>query len=281
MESYYKVLDLPVNASPEQIKANYRKLILRYHPDVNSSSYAVEKFKEIVNAYKVLSTPMNGRHNPLIKRSKEQESSNKTEIVEAEKKKSRLLFLKRLSLKLKVRFSEKKEFKKGELFFAIDKELLKIPYNELVQKFRASENKYVRAEALKALCVQYKRQAFKQIMNGLDDISKEVKEVAIKSIGYISIRQGIDKLEKIYDTSSRTTKRVIIRSVSQIPSKKSVNLILKACFEDDSDLRLEGLKAISKQKLFFLAPKIKSLAYDTNIEIQSLAKELIYKTKKY
>lgn len=52
---YYEVLGLQKNATKEQIKAAYRKLALQYHPDRNKSSGAEEKFKELSEAYAVLS----------------------------------------------------------------------------------------------------------------------------------------------------------------------------------------------------------------------------------
>ena len=52
---YYKVLNVPENASKEEIKRAYRKLALKYHPDRNESPDAEEHFKEISEAYAVLS----------------------------------------------------------------------------------------------------------------------------------------------------------------------------------------------------------------------------------
>ncbi|GAB4461657.1 MAG: molecular chaperone DnaJ [Anaerolineales bacterium] len=52
---YYDVLGVGRNASEDEIKAAFRKLARQYHPDVNKEPGAEEKFKEINEAYGVLS----------------------------------------------------------------------------------------------------------------------------------------------------------------------------------------------------------------------------------
>ena len=54
---YYEVLGLSKGASDDDIKRAYRKLAKQYHPDVNKAPDAEEKFKEINEAYEVLSDP--------------------------------------------------------------------------------------------------------------------------------------------------------------------------------------------------------------------------------
>jgi molecular chaperone DnaJ len=52
---YYETLEVERNASPEDLKSAFRRLARKYHPDINKEPDAEEKFKEINEAYAVLS----------------------------------------------------------------------------------------------------------------------------------------------------------------------------------------------------------------------------------
>jgi hypothetical protein len=54
MKDYFAILQVPENSSPAEIQKAYRQLALRYHPDVNKSPDAHEKFCEITEAYEFL-----------------------------------------------------------------------------------------------------------------------------------------------------------------------------------------------------------------------------------
>ncbi|HSM11213.1 MAG TPA: DnaJ domain-containing protein, partial [Lysobacter sp.] len=51
---YYEILGVPRDASDEEIKRAFRRAAQRHHPDVDTSDGAEERFKELIEAYRVL-----------------------------------------------------------------------------------------------------------------------------------------------------------------------------------------------------------------------------------
>ena len=62
MSDLYAMLEVTRDASDDEIKKSYRRLAMLYHPDRNASADAEARFKEIAEAYQVLSDPDKRAH---------------------------------------------------------------------------------------------------------------------------------------------------------------------------------------------------------------------------
>ena len=68
-KDYYKILEVAESSSDDDIKKSYRKLAMQYHPDKNQGDPESEKkFKEIAEAYEVLSDPKKKRSYDMSRR---------------------------------------------------------------------------------------------------------------------------------------------------------------------------------------------------------------------
>jgi molecular chaperone DnaJ len=68
-KDYYQILGVSETASADDIKKSYRKLAKQYHPDANQNDpKAAEKFKEIGEAYGVLSDPAKRQHYDQVRK---------------------------------------------------------------------------------------------------------------------------------------------------------------------------------------------------------------------
>lgn len=56
-KDFYKVLGVAPESNEDDIKKAYRKMALKFHPDKNSDADAEDKFKEIAEAYEILTDP--------------------------------------------------------------------------------------------------------------------------------------------------------------------------------------------------------------------------------
>jgi curved DNA-binding protein len=90
--NYYKVLDVSSDATPDEIKAAYRKLARQYHPDLNPNDVnAKKKFQAINEANEILSNPRKrkvydesvsgGKNIPKAKKSGTGKSNKKSKIL--------------------------------------------------------------------------------------------------------------------------------------------------------------------------------------------------------
>lgn len=79
MKDYYKILDISINATKDEVKKAFRSLAKKYHPDRNvNDENALRKFQEVNEAYEVLSNEDSRREYDKKKSSFEQSNNKET-----------------------------------------------------------------------------------------------------------------------------------------------------------------------------------------------------------
>lgn len=90
MEDWYRILQITELASGEEVKAAYRKLAKKYHPDAHPGDKECEsRFQEISEAYSILSDPEKRRvydekRNQTLKGQRSRKTSAKNQMPDAE-----------------------------------------------------------------------------------------------------------------------------------------------------------------------------------------------------
>ncbi len=120
MENCYKILNIPENANLDEIKSAYKKLVRKYHPDINKEEGAEETFKKINMAFEILSDDIKRlQHDTLhgiiaSARNEKKEENTKTQEEEKPKPKAQRETKKDESFLEKI--LKNKKYKKAEDF---------------------------------------------------------------------------------------------------------------------------------------------------------------------
>jgi curved DNA-binding protein CbpA len=278
MVNYYRILGVEPECNFDEIKRVYRRLVLKFHPDVSEADDAEEKFKEIVEAFKILSDPRAKQEYDK----KYRVVSPFPDIIKKAGAAKKIIFklpkiFSKLALKIKLIYA--KDENKSHLdkdFFNIEDALLRgITAEELKDKFYNSDNKYVRMQALKCIVSKDGVGSFKEVEQALKDISKEVKLIGVRAVGYLNIRQLVKKLYHLYKKSGREVRKVIVLSLSAMESSKAKHFIEEACFDEDDDVKKEALKALINIGGIFSESRFRTLLYERDEDIKHLAQRLL------
>lgn len=157
MKNFYKILEVAPTATNDEIKKSYRRLALKYHPDRNPENKTAEaKFKEVAEAYKVLSDEAERKeYDYNFKKAAQTNSKNssqekaKTESAKKEESVTPLTFLSIFKdIRRKVSGIDKKRVNQRNLFDSINELLTDNNINFLLNWYDLKINRQIIAEVL-------------------------------------------------------------------------------------------------------------------------------------
>jgi len=188
MKTYYSILDIPVNADFKTIKNAYRKLVKKFHPDINKNNKNTKIFEEITKAYKTLIDPEKRKLYDLSLKNNNIKNNNFfPNFKEIKSKLFSFNFLRSLFINKIINKSNSYNYEN-------------LSTDELIEKIIFSNNKNVKLYAVKILLQKKRIYIISDFLRLLfSNIEEEIKIEILNGLKSISSPQIKEFLKKLYD----------------------------------------------------------------------------------
>lgn len=255
-KNYYQILDVPYTATSPIIKQAYKRLVLRYHPDVSETPNAEERFKEIVEAYRTLSDSYkrfdyDREISPssfyTAQADDINEDSSKADFMEEPLSDKFKEAIKDIFSKVKISFNKParpKTPKQENRKLNIDPTLKRMNEEELYERLSNSSNYYVQLNAVYAL-------AEKKNLS-----SRSFLQSAFMMVGNIRLKAEILKLLPPHNTPSFITH---LASLVEHTENDLAKEIILYCARVSSKESLSVLESLRKSPNKFIRKETASL----------------------
>ncbi|MCX8028808.1 MAG: DnaJ domain-containing protein [Brevinematales bacterium] len=180
-KNYYEILGLKKNATIDEIKKNYRKLVLKYHPDVSRTKETENMFRLINEAYSILSNPqLREKYDKKLSKSIDTNQYDLSPLIKVIDK-----IKENINIVVK---SIQKVFDD----ISSDKFLEKLSNEELLQRLYFSDNELMKIAALKVIKQRKKKSVIPYLLEIKDreNIPIHLKNQIVntlKELGYKNI----------------------------------------------------------------------------------------------
>jgi len=273
-KDYYAILGVTMNASADEITKAFRRLSRKYHPDINKEAEAAKKYKEITEAYEVLSDKNKRRdydlnYNHLKKNSSfsasENNASNSSNsqrnYTEDELRKLRIIKIKKQILNALSRannlLEKKEQFENNIDLITISKE----DYDETVKTFKEANEKI--SDYLKKLYIISQNYNLEDEKNTISEMIDKLQQNSI----FLPFKKFASSLiSNLYD-------EVLKKGNSIYQEKANIKYAFEKGYisEDDYEKKRTLLKSEEQdilKKIDFLLTK--NLNFKLNYEINNL-----------
>lgn len=211
---YYKVLGLPPGASLEEIKRAFRKLTLKYHPDIAPQELH-GKYEEIVKAYHYLTKRVSFKDFCGENGDKKRKLSEQAKDI-----------LRRLENRVK----------RAEHGISID----------LLLDRLKSDNLYLRREVTKHLSnLTHEGKVLKTLVELLEDRDEEVVKIAIRALENAKYKLALPKLKEIIlNGKTYDLKKAALEAIVRMGGEEALQILVSLLNHPLTEVRLAAVRGL-------------------------------------
>jgi curved DNA-binding protein CbpA len=199
----YKTLEVPFGASSDQLKAAYRKLAKKYHPDLTKNTQSGDKLSKVIEAYKILSVDAPARENGASARPAQRKSPRSPNGHS---------------------YGKQEEEPNSTDIFALGKLL------------ESAKTSGMRAYAARCLGKSGKKSAYAFLRKALSDISPIVVKTAVEAVGNLKIQQSAGELGLVFTKGNSEIKEAVLRAIKKIGAGERFRGIIDAAEKDENKM---------------------------------------------
>lgn len=242
---YYKVLGLPVGASLDEVKRAFRRLALRYHPDISDRG-SNAKYEEIVKAYYYLT------RKAAVREVRYENEDKRKKLSEQAKE-----ILNKLANKANRR-------EKG------------LSISLLLDRLK-SDNLYLRREVVRYLSNFSDDEALTALMNLLNDEDEEIVRMAIRALEKANFRSALPKFKALLlKSKSSDIKQMALNAMVRIGGEEVLKTLVSLLNHPAVEVRLaavKGLVLLNDKKA--IPSLIALLKVEQDVEVRSWIKRAL------
>lgn len=290
--NYYDILNVEQDSNTAQIKKAYKKLVLKYHPDVCKDKENSDKFKEITKAYNVLKDDeLREEYDRQLTRNARFFPKIDFQYCYHEFKRKKDEFLNLFKILFKNISGKNKNVNvnntdNGNMFFyngmPIQEEVINMNIDELEERLLFSENTYVRINAAVALGYKKEKKTFYSLEKIINDHNDEVKKAAVWAIGNLQLKNSIPLLKVLFKSNDSILKSEILKAVYKISGSKTsffYDMLISTLNDKDEDNRIEALSLLLNIDRKILYDDIKELFINMTSKSRKLIDKVISENK--
>lgn len=285
---FYEILCVPRDATLSQIKKSYKHLVLKFHPDVNKEKNSSEVFKKISKAYIVLkNNNLRKEYNKFI-----DDGSNFNRIVNF-----KYYFKKVFNATNNIANNFKLLFKniggqriqdfdyKNELNLSfgdvnLSREIIALSDDELNERIKYSQNKFVRLNAVLALGYKKSKKSYFILEKYILDSDPDVRKAIIWAIGNLRMKKSLNVLKIMYNSFGQKYLLNIIFAVFKISNGKDdffYRLAVDGLNSREEFMQVQSLKLLIASKRNVFVKDIEMLINNISEKVRELVEVLIEK----